>query len=364
MTAASTAELTHKDSHPSPTAGLSENSTNTSATTELSTQSAAPAQHEDTLFHSEAWRTAVEEAFGLDIAAFSPASEAGGSAFYSLVDDIRGRRLVSTPFSDFCEPHLSTEAGWTEYTSHLRSYECPITLRPFANPIALQDDSFEHRGGLLWHGIDLTDGASGLFDRLKSRVRTKIRRVPKQGVTFRASSSKADIAAMHAMHVQLRKAKYGLLAQPKRFFDVLSDNFADDMVVVFAELDGEPIAGMTFFAYNGVWYYKFSASYPNTVRPNPALMMHAIEIASERGLTEVDLGRSDADQPGLLSFKEQFDPQSRELFTLVWQPPGWTDERGAAVGSTLGELTKILTAPEIPEDAAARAGDLLYRYFT
>lgn len=322
-----------------------------------------PTQLTNTLFHSPPWRAAVEEAFGLAILEFVPPSEPSGSAWYSVVDDIRGRRVVSTPFSDFCEPAISTPAGWTEYTDHLRSFECPVTLRPFASRIALGDRSFDHSGGLLWHGVDLNDGADELFARMKSKVRTKIRRVPKAGVVFRASSAPADIAMMHAMHVQLRKTKYAMLAQPKRFFEALSDNFADNMVVVFAEVDGEPISGMTFFEWNNVWYYKFSASYPNDLRPNPALMMHSIRIASERGLQLVDMGRSDADQPGLLAFKEQFEPDVLELSTLRWSPENHQDPRGAAAGSLLGALTEILTHPDVPESAATAAGDLMYRYF-
>ena len=322
-----------------------------------------PVDATDSLFHAPAWRAAVEESFGLEFRRFLPASEPTGSAWYSVVDDIRGRRIVSTPFSDFCEPNLATAEGWHEFTDHLRSYDCPVTIRPFANRHALADDTFERLGGLVWHGVDLRDGADGVFERMKSKVRTKIRRVPKQGVTFRASSDPADIATMHAMHVQLRKTKYGMLAQPKGFFDALAANFGDDMVVAFAEVDGEPIAGMTFFAHNGVWYYKFSASYPNDLRPNPALMMFAIRLADERGLHLVDFGRSDDDQPGLLAFKEQFEPFRLPLTTLRWAPDGHADPRGADVGAVLGALTTILTDPAVPDETTTAAGELLYRYF-
>ncbi len=323
----------------------------------------APYDLHNSLFHSAPWMNAVDEAFGLDTTTFEPSSEPGASAAYCVIDDIRGRRVVATPFGDFCEPRIATRDGWSEFTSHLRGFACPITIRPFANPVALADRSFRAEGGLLWHGVDLTDGADAVFDRINTKVRTKIRRPAKLGVTFRASSHPADIAVMHAMHVHLRKGKYSMLAQPKRLFDTLLANFGDDMVVMFAELDGEPIAGMTFFAWNGVWYYKFSASYDNDVRPNPALMMHAIELAAERDLTFLDMGRSDADQPGLLDFKAQFRPEVRQLSTLHWAPDGHTDARAAEVGATLGQLTSILTDPAVPDTAAAAAGDLLYRFF-
>lgn len=325
----------------------------------------APAPYDltDSLFHSAPWIDAVESTFGLRTEAFKPPSEPGAMALYSVVDDLRGRRVVATPFGDFCEPDIATTEGWNEFADHLRSFDAPITIRPFANPVALADRTFERRGGLLWHGVDLRQGAEAVFDSVSTKVRTKIRRPAKLGVTFRCSSAWTDIAAMHDMHVRLRKSKYGMLAQPKRLFEALHENFGQDMVVVFAELDGEPVAGMTFFAWNGVWYYKFSASYENTVRPNPALMMQAIRIACEREMTVLDMGRSDADQPGLLDFKEQFRPEVRELSTLHWSPEGHTDRRGADAGALLGRLTEILTDPSVPDHTSAAAGDLLYRYF-
>lgn len=317
----------------------------------------------NTLFHAEPWRDAVERAFDLKIDQFVPPSEPASVGWYSVIDDIRGRRVVSTPFSDFCEPTMVTTAGWNEFADHLKSFAAPVTVRPFASDIACADTSFEQVGGLLWHGIDLSEGVDALFARMKSKIRTKIRRVSKHGVTFRASSDRSDIDAMHAMHVALRKSKYGMLAQPLGLFHALHENFGDGMQVLFAELDGELLAGMTFFEWGDTWYYKFSASYPNERRPNAALMMHACTLAAERGMQLVDMGRSDADQPGLLAFKEQFEPSIVPLTTLKWSPPDWADPQGAQVGATLGALTKILTNPSVPDSIATEAGDLLYRYF-
>ena len=168
---------------------------------------------------------------------------------------------------------------------------------------------------------------------------------------------------MHKMHVELRKNKYSMLAQPKRFFEALSANFGEDMVVCFAELDGEPIAGMTFFAWNDVWYYKFSASKLGSIRPNPALMMFAIRRGADRNLGWVDMGRSDDDQAGLLDFKGQFRPEMKSLTTLRWSPENFDNPQGNATGAMLGQLTDLLTESEVPNATTTAAGDLLYKYF-
>ena len=323
--------------------------------------SAAPRPHA-TLFHSEPWRRAVEEAFGVEILRFHPRSEPDGFAYYSVITDLRGERVVSTPFSDFCDPMLGP-AGWAEFADHLRSFEAPVTVRPFRNLAATSDDSFERRHELLWHSVDLEPGFEHLWDGLKSKVRTAIRRAPKAGITFRSSSRLADLEAFYAMHVELRRSKYGLLAQPFSFFAALHDGFGDDLSVILAEEDGEPIAAMVYLAWNGVWYYKFSTSVARNYRPNAALLIEACREGVERGLSSVDMGRSDIDQPGLVAFKQQFASEEVPLTTLHWQPAGHADPAGADASATLGQLTALLTSPEVPADVSARAGDLLYRYF-
>ena len=318
----------------------------------------------ETLFHSERWRQAVEQAFQLKILEFTPQSEPDGVAYYSALSDVRGERVVCTPFSDFCDPLLRTKAGWDEFATHLRSFERPVTVRPFLNPLALNDTSFEHRKELLWHGVDLRNGADHVWDSLRSKLRTSIRRAAKQGITFRFSSSMEDIRTFHAMHVDLRKSKYRMLAQPISFFESLHDRFGDDMAVVLAEdADGDPVAGMVYFAHEGIWYYKFGASYERTYRPNAAMIMEACREGADRGLTMLDMGRSDLSQPGLIDFKRDFATDEELLTTLHWRPEEYDDEVGAEVSKTLGAVTALLTEESVSNDVTAEGGELLYRFF-
>lgn len=315
------------------------------------------------LFHSEKWQKAIEATFGTQFEYFQTPLEPNQQTAYSFVSDIRGERVISTPFSDFCDPGFETQAGWQAFADHLLSFERPVTVRPFANQFALGDERFNKSGGLVWHGIDLCDGADGVMANIKSKIRTKIRRVAKHGVQFDIASGPEAIDEFHKMHVGLRKYKYRLLAQPKSLFQNLFENFGDDMAIAFARLDGELLAGMVFFAYQGVWYYKFSASYLTSTRPNPALMMFGAQQAQERGMHLIDMGRSDLDQPGLVDFKEQFEPEKRLLYTLSYSPADYSDPRGQQTGALLGALTKQLTDPSVPDEITTNAGELMYRYF-
>lgn len=318
----------------------------------------------ETLFHGEPWREAIEQAFDLKILEFIPQSEPDGIAYYSALSDVRGERVVCTPFSDFCDPILKTEAGWQEFADHLRSFDRPVTIRPFRNELAIADTSFEQRRELLWHGIDLREGADHVWDGLKSKNRTAIRRAEKLGINFRFSSSLEDIRTFHTMHVDLRKSKYQMLAQPFSLFEELHDRFGDDMAVVLAtDADDDPVAGMVYFAWEGVWYYKFGASYPRSYRPNAAMLMAACREGADRGLSLLDMGRSDIDQPGLVEFKQVFASEEVPLTTMHWSPEEYNDPTGAEVGKTMGAITELLTDPDVPNHIAAKAGGLLYKYF-
>jgi hypothetical protein len=76
------------------------------------------------------------------------------------------------------------------------------------------------------------------------------------------------------------------------------------------------------------------------------------------------LGPSDDDQPGLIRFKRYFGAAEKELRFLRYTPPEWQDERGAEARRLLGTLTELFTAPDVPDDVAARTGALLYRHFS
>jgi hypothetical protein len=165
------------------------------------------------------------------------------------------------------------------------------------------------------------------------------------------------------MHVDLRKTKYRLLAQPFEFFVNLRDVFGDSMALCLAEVDGSAVAGMVYLEWGGTWNYKFGASYPRPYRPNAALVVEACREGAERGLDLLDLGRSDVAQEGLVRFKRQFATSERVLTTLHWSPqwPAASPDGGA--GKTLTALTEVLTGPDVPNDVSAKAGALLYKYF-
>jgi CelD/BcsL family acetyltransferase involved in cellulose biosynthesis len=130
-------------------------------------------------------------------------------------------------------------------------------------------------------------------------------------------------------------------------------------------LAGRLIGASVYLKWGDTLYYKFNASAQDAlaVRPNNLLVWEGIRLAQSLGCRTLDLGPSDEDQPGLIRFKREFGAVQKDAKFLLWTPPGWSDERGVEARRVLGELTRLMTSPGVPDDVTAGAGRQFYRYF-
>ena len=173
------------------------------------------------------------------------------------------------------------------------------------------------------------------------------------------------VVAFHRLHVQLRKHKYRLLAQPLDLFERIWKAFApaDAVRTALALVDGQPVAGALYLVWQDTVYYKFGASRPEflPLRPNDALHWQLIRWAHDRGLRALDWGLSDLDQPGLCAYKRKWASAEGRIRTLnAGGPPVGRSEE---VEQTLRVVTDLFTDPNVPDAVAMRAGSALYRLF-
>jgi len=319
------------------------------------------------LFNSTRWFQALQEGYSLKVST-SPSLLHRGSreAFvFSSVSDVRGERIISLPFSDYCDPQVEDRDGWNAVVEPIMALGRPITLRLLKNRIPLLDERFEMAGRAVWHGVDLRRSEQELWSDLAPSARQNIRRAQRHNVVIRHSSQLDDIHIFHELHCRLRKSKYRMLAQPRAFFTALHTAFAaDDLIhVLLAEVDGIAIAGLLLLCWDDTIYYKFNASVDQRFRPNDLLTWEAMLLGHRLGLHCLDFGRSDIDQPGLIRYKEKFASIKNEIYTLKWTPPDHVNDAGNRVSALLSDLTDLLTDPRIPDEVTRLAGDRLYRYF-
>ena len=323
------------------------------------------------LFTSPPWLLALEDAYGfaIEIAAVEHAGELVAAIPYCRIDDLRGRRLVAPPFSDYGDPLVQDPADLATLLDHLARGDRGLRLRTLRNPLPAAEPRLQAKGEAFWHGIDLKPSLDELWAGLDGSARQNSRKAERSGVTVRIGTDEAGLRLFHAMHAQLRKTKYRMLAQPFGLLTAIRERFTaasgdpGDVVVVIAEAEGRPIAGILLILWQGTAYYKFNASFDTRLRPNDLLTWHAIRYAKDRGCGSFDFGISDTDQPGLVRYKRKFATEEKLMRQLVLPPARSPAPHEQAAGVMLGRLTELLTRSDVPDDVTREAGDALYRYF-
>ncbi len=325
------------------------------------------------LFISPPWIDAVCRTYGFEpharVMTGADGTPAGGFAWV-LVDDLLGERVLSLPFCERADPPVDDLTTWEAVTAEPLTLGAAVTVRVLETPdnVPLRDPRLVRTGLAAWHGTALDAPVEEIWTRFDGSARRNVRTAERKGVEVVASEGLEAVRRFHDLHVSLRKTKYRLLAQPMELFERIWHAFAPNggIVTLLAMADGVPIAGGLYLEWAGTLYHKFGASRMEyrSMCPNNAITWTAIRWAAERGLDGVDWGLSDLDQPGLLEYKRQWASTEQRIVTLCSAPPAPTRPGGGdEARALLGELSSLLTDPTVPDEVAARAGGLLYRYF-
>ncbi|MDP8924331.1 MAG: GNAT family N-acetyltransferase [Chloroflexota bacterium] len=327
-------------------------------------------RHASSVFHSPAWLKVLVDTYGFETGALvllDGGGEPRAGLPFCRVDDLMGERLAALPFSDYCDPLVSTREEWDALAGVLLARGCPVTLRPLHNAIPSADERFAHLKQAKWHGVDLRPDLEAHWARLHDSARRAIQKAERGGVQVRAAAGPEELRAFFELHLGVRKHKYRLLAQPYRFFENIWAGFVatGHGRLSLAVHEEQVIGGVLFLEWKDTLYYKFNASAPNDLglRPNDLLMWEGIKYGKARGLTSLDLGLSDWDQEGLIRYKRKFATDEKTISFLKYVPDGWQVPAGGQLGPLLGQLTELLTDADVSDRVTDRAGDLLYRFF-
>lgn len=320
-----------------------------------------------TLFHSPQWLRAVSETYGIQpLASLLCDGETTVAGTVSArIQDPRGTRLVSFPFSDFMDPLVDSREHWRLLAASVLQEPLPFTTRIRSAPWLLEDSALEAEAIGYWHAVDVAP-EDAQWSALGGSARRNIRRARECGLTVEVSSSLEQVREFFDLHRQVRQHKYRLLPQPWAFFEHLHAVFEPEqrLHVLLARHNQVPVGGILAITWGDTLYYKFNASALGQleVRPNDLLAWEAIALARRLGLARLDFGFSDADQPGLVRYKRKFatvESPVHRVNRIVDAP----DPAAEAFGRELSALTAILTDPRVPGDLIEAAGALLYHYF-
>ena len=327
-------------------------------------------QRATTLFHSTSWLGVLAGTYDFPVRATLVLDDVGrptAGMAHVTIQDFMDARINSVPFSDFCDPLVSDYEQWRTLVDVLLDGRRRVDLRCLHNEVPLRDDRFSVVDRALWHAIDVRRDEDAIWTALPSSARRALRRARQAGVDVRVAQNESDLQAFYDLHVQVRKYKYGLLAQPYAFVKNIWDTFVetDHGALLLATIGERIVAGVMFLEWQDTLYYKFNASDMAhlDVRPNDLVLWEGMRHAQKRGLDRVDFGLTDSDQDGLIRYKRKYATEEKTVTLLRHQPPGLPSDSDQLARGMLRDVSRLLTDASVPDKVSARAGEVLYRYF-
>ena len=317
------------------------------------------------IFHTRAWLRTLQRTYGYKPrAAVTSQDESRLSAaipFCEVTGFFGKRRLVSLPFSDHCQPLFDTDEQLRSMTAHLRAKRDAgkwdyLELRPtdsIATTLGLEDSE-----QFVFHRLNLRRNPEEIFASLhKDCVQRKIRRAEKAGVTVEEGTTDALLKKFYRLLVMTRR-RHGLPAQPTQWFRNLVSEFGSNLTISVASSVGHPIAAIITIRHNRTLVYKYGGADRrfSSLGGMQLLVWGAIQRATQDGLGEFDLGRSDISDPGLVTFKGRW---GAEQSSLSYYRYGAMPSRRLAktYQSSIGKYVWAHT----PKAVLTAAGRVLYR---
>lgn len=270
------------------------------------------------IFHSSAWAQVLSESYNyvpkyvvkinnnkLDI--LIPVME--------ISSCITGRRGVSLPFTDYCDPIIKDGSSIEKVLEYLIKYGKEfhwkyLELRNKKTPISDKNQSSFFYG----HTLELTKDANQIFSDFSSSTKRNIKKANREGVKVIICNSLQSIESYYQLHCLTRK-KHGLPPQPFYFFRKIYDYIIskDLGFTVLANIEHKTVAAAIYFHFGDSALYKYGAfdiSYQK-FRPNNLIMWEAIKWYATNGYKYLSFGRTEPDNDGLRRFKSGWGTEER-----------------------------------------------------
>lgn len=267
-------------------------------------------------FHTRGWLAALQQTYGYKPVAFTTSDRGealnNGVVFCEVSSWATGRRLVSLPFSDHCDPLIDDGRQLSGITAELAG-RCVqrgwryIELRPRSNAWLDHSAAFKAGEEFWFHTLDLRKELPLLLQSCHPDcIRRKIRRAEREGLHYERGRSTELLEQFYRLLIRTRR-RHSVAPQPVKWFANLQACFGEHLEIRVASKNGRPLAAILTLSFRKVLVYKYGCSDESlhNLGGMPWLFWRAIEEAKASGLEEFDLGRCDRDNPGLAAFKER-----------------------------------------------------------
>lgn len=263
-----------------------------------------------TFFHTSSWAEVLHRSYGFKPLYLTLWQGGVLSALLPCmgIDSlITGKRGVSLPFSDYCEPLVSNPEQFLEMLAAAIAFGKKqnwktIEFRGGETSLQNEEPSEWHYG----HTLDLAEGPQKLFASLRSSNRRNIQKAEKEKIDVAVTTSPDALKAFCRLNALTRR-DHGLPPQPRQFFQCVYDQILskDLGFVALAMLKSKVIAANVYFTFGDQIIYKYGASDRvfQHLRANNLVMWEAIKWGSDRGYKTLCFGRTEPENEGLRQFK-------------------------------------------------------------
>jgi hypothetical protein len=296
------------------------------------------------VFHSAGWARVLSSTYGHRptyllnyqrgcLNALTPAME--------VRSWVSGRRGVSLPFTDFCDPLLGAETEFTDAFQAAVSLGKSRRWRYFEIRIGSEITGFERPAlEFLGHAIELNRSEQAIFSGINSTLRNEIRKAERLCVEVILATDMTAMTLYYQLHCVTRK-RHGLPPQPLSFFSSIQEHLVSKGLGVVAlaflkpgpkgaesaeanvshapssppvlcrgnciemTMDRLPIAGGVFLNFGKRAVYKFGASDESQAKvpAGKLVLWRMIQYLKSQGIETLEMGRTSMGNTGLRRYK-------------------------------------------------------------
>jgi hypothetical protein len=272
-------------------------------------------------FHSSAWANLLKEAYGYRPLYFSVMDSGRLKAVTPMMEVdsmITGKRGVSLPFSDYCEPLVPDLETNKALFEHIREYGAANKWK-----------YIEIRGGegysdnaipsscVLKHVLELSKDEDLLLASFRKGTKSAIKKAISDGKLQMITSESEDALKEFYRLNSITRKRHGLPPQPYYYFRKLYDVLISrgHGFIVLASFENRIIASGVFLHFGQQAVYKYGASDAEhqQLRPNNLVVWEAIRWYCSKGYKSFDFGRTEPDNEGLRIFKSGWSTQESKV---------------------------------------------------
>jgi len=268
------------------------------------------------IFHTPGWLEALRRTYGYRPLVLTTSRHSqevtNGVVFCRVSSWLTGTRIVSLPFSDHCEPLVDGDEALRSILAAVsgdsgRNGRVYVEMRPLEMDMA-SFAGFSKSQSFCVHRLDLGLGLPDIFGGFhKDCVRRKIRRAEREGLSYEAGRSPELVEKFYRLLVLTRRRQL-LLPQPLAWFKNLVACLGERLKIHVVSRQGQSVASILTLTHKSTIVYKYGCSDKqfSNLGGTQMIFWKMIQDAKRIGLQQLDMGRSDWNNLGLVRFKDRW----------------------------------------------------------